>query len=278
MEEGIVGAALGGIGGALVGGPAGARIGASLGNSIGNAIGGDDETTDEAIMVNPATTIMNPDTEKMANPELEKHNTFTTQDAIADKIKWGGGGVPGKTSAPQKSGLAAKSGDVIDVAAKEVEEGDIPSEFVSGERGQPTTLDVMNYKDYTSDMKKNFGPNWKPDLKPTGPYDTAKLGSPQYSQPPAEESIDPANPRDYERPAIQRKGQEPLTAKDIEQKDRKAEFDFYQRAHGRPHPDSATEESRSPLAGQYGHAGKMKEVSKDTSFLDRLKELSGMKK
>jgi hypothetical protein len=32
----------------------------------------------------------------------------------------------------------------------------------------------------------------------------------------------------------------------------------------------------SPLAGQYGHSGKMKEVSKDTSFLDRLKELSGM--
>ena len=34
----------------------------------------------------------------------------------------------------------------------------------------------------------------------------------------------------------------------------------------------------SPLAGQYGHSGKMKSVSKDLSFLDRLKELSGMKK
>jgi hypothetical protein len=32
----------------------------------------------------------------------------------------------------------------------------------------------------------------------------------------------------------------------------------------------------SALAGQYGHSGKMKEVSKDVSFLDRLKELSGM--
>jgi hypothetical protein len=38
-----------------------------------------------------------------------------------------------------------------------------------------------------------------------------------------------------------------------------------------------TDES-SPLAGQYGHSGKMKPVSKDLSFLDRLKELSGMKK
>ena len=33
----------------------------------------------------------------------------------------------------------------------------------------------------------------------------------------------------------------------------------------------------SPLAGQYGHPGKMTEVGKDTSWLDRLKELSGMK-
>ena len=35
-------------------------------------------------------------------------------------------------------------------------------------------------------------------------------------------------------------------------------------------------EDTSPLAGQYGHSGKMKEVGKETSFLDRLKELSGM--
>lgn len=39
-----------------------------------------------------------------------------------------------------------------------------------------------------------------------------------------------------------------------------------------------TDEDKSPLAGKYGHSGKMKEVSKDLSFLDRLKELSGMKK
>jgi hypothetical protein len=37
------------------------------------------------------------------------------------------------------------------------------------------------------------------------------------------------------------------------------------------------EESRA-FAGQHGHSGKMKPVSKDLSFLDRLKELSGMKK
>lgn len=32
----------------------------------------------------------------------------------------------------------------------------------------------------------------------------------------------------------------------------------------------------SPLKGQYGHSGKLKAVEKDSSFLDRLKELSGM--
>jgi len=32
----------------------------------------------------------------------------------------------------------------------------------------------------------------------------------------------------------------------------------------------------SALAGQYGHSGRMKPVDKDTTFLDRLKELSGM--
>jgi hypothetical protein len=40
----------------------------------------------------------------------------------------------------------------------------------------------------------------------------------------------------------------------------------------------AKKDDSSALAGQYGHSGKMKEVGKDTSFLDRLKELSGMKK
>ena len=38
----------------------------------------------------------------------------------------------------------------------------------------------------------------------------------------------------------------------------------------------AEEPDNSPLAGQYGHSGKMKPVEKDVSFLDRLKELSGM--
>ena len=46
---------------------------------------------------------------------------------------------------------------------------------------------------------------------------------------------------------------------------------------GGPDEEETTEDT-SPLAGQYGHSGKMKEVGKDTSFLDRLKELSGLKR
>ena len=46
---------------------------------------------------------------------------------------------------------------------------------------------------------------------------------------------------------------------------------------GGPDEEETTEDT-SPLAGKYGHSGKMKEVGKDTSFLDRLKELSGMKR
>jgi hypothetical protein len=34
----------------------------------------------------------------------------------------------------------------------------------------------------------------------------------------------------------------------------------------------------SALQGQYGHSGRMKPVEKDITFLDRLRELSGMKK
>jgi len=40
---------------------------------------------------------------------------------------------------------------------------------------------------------------------------------------------------------------------------------------------AAMEEERSPLAGIYGHSGKMKEVGRDVGFLDRLKELAGMR-
>ena len=56
----------------------------------------------------------------------------------------------------------------------------------------------------------------------------------------ADESIDPANPRDYELPAFLRKqqGQAPLTMRDVMQKDKKPEHDFYQSRTGEVHPDA----------------------------------------
>jgi len=50
---------------------------------------------------------------------------------------------------------------------------------------------------------------------------------------------------------------------------------------GKSCPQHGLEEcgmEESALKGQYGHSGRMKEVNKDVSFLDRLKELSGMNK
>jgi hypothetical protein len=39
---------------------------------------------------------------------------------------------------------------------------------------------------------------------------------------------------------------------------------------------TAVPTAESALQGQYGHSGRMKPVAQDTTFLDRLKELSGM--
>jgi len=52
------------------------------------------------------------------------------------------------------------------------------------------------------------------------------------AEPVPQEAVDPNNPRDYERPAIDRKkaGQEPLTMKDVKDKDEKSERDRKERA------------------------------------------------
>jgi hypothetical protein len=91
-----------------------------------------------------------------------------------------------------------------------------------------------------------------------------------------EETIDPTNPRDYEIPTVMRKaaGQAPLTRQDIINKDRKPEFDYHQRAHGTPHPDSLDAELNelARLAGlkmaDEGNAftGKLKATPKGEKF------------
>lgn len=78
------------------------------------------------------------------------------------------------------------------------------------------------------------------------------------------ESIDPTNPRDYEIPAYQRKaqGQAPLTARDIMQKDKKPEHDFYQRRTGEVHPDAMQRELNelAKLAGLSEDCGDMSPI------------------
>jgi hypothetical protein len=76
----------------------------------------------------------------------------------------------------------------------------------------------------------------------------AELGNKAYGKDPAnaeghgikDEAIDPTNPRDYEIPAFLRKqqGQAPLAMRDVMQKDKKPDHDFYQRRTGETHPDA----------------------------------------
>jgi hypothetical protein len=80
--------------------------------------------------------------------------------------------------------MSANKDDVIDVTAKEVKEADIPDEWKTGSGGTATDWDVANYKDYTNQMTKNFGSNWKPSPTVAKPYDTSKLGTPKTVQPP----------------------------------------------------------------------------------------------
>ena len=65
----------------------------------------------------------------------------------------------------------------------------------------------------------------------TAPEEEPVAAAP-VAEPVPQEAIDPDNPRDYERPAIDRKkaGQEPLTMKDVKDKDEKSERDRKERA------------------------------------------------
>jgi len=115
------------------------------------------------------------------------------------------------------------------------------------------------------------------------PYGTAKArdGDPYewisdrlHQELGTDEAIDPANPRDYDIPAYMRKasGQAPLTQRDVMQKDKKPEHDFYQRRTGETHPDALKTEldELAQLAGlkTEGNAfsGKLANTAKGDSF------------
>jgi len=174
---------------------------------------GEEEETDEAVVMAKNLSIHDPEGERFANPDAEADVNVAAKWKEVNKS--GGAPMPGwvagypktdnksnttskttntTTSAPNEKFMGPA--DVVDVDAKEVKEalakllahagvkeGNIPDRI-------PSTLDVINYKDYVSQMKKEFGDEWTPDPEPMKPYDTKNLGQVQYSQPPVEEDED----------------------------------------------------------------------------------------
>jgi len=84
----------------------------------------------------------------------------------------------------------------------------------------PEALEQLDFGDMVDD----------PEAEPA-PVDPAAAAVPA-EEPVPQEAVDPNNPRDYERPAVDRKkaGQSPLTMKDVKDKDEKSERDRKDRA------------------------------------------------
>jgi hypothetical protein len=81
----------------------------------------------------------------------------------------------------------------------------------------PEALEQLDFGDMAAD----------PEAEPA-PVDPAAAPA---EEPVPQEAVDPDNPRDYERPAVDRKkaGQSPLTMKDVDYKDDKPKRDFEKR-------------------------------------------------
>jgi hypothetical protein len=168
---------------------------------------GEEEETDEAVVLSKDLAIHDPEGERFANPDADARvNTAAKWKEVGDlsmattpgyvagypntdnknvnvDIKGGPGGSGATTSGGVNSQPEKDMGpaDVVK-ALPGMKEGNIPDKI-------PSPLDVINYKDYTRSMKDAFGPNWTPDPEPMKPYDTKNLGPTKYSQPPVEEEL-----------------------------------------------------------------------------------------
>jgi hypothetical protein len=168
---------------------------------------GEEEETDEAVVLSKDLAIHNPEGERFANPDADARvNTAAKWKEVGDlsmattpgyvagypntdnknvnvDIKGG----PGGSGSVTTGGVATQSekdmgpADVVK-ALPGMKEGNIPDKI-------PSPLDVINYKDYTRSMKDAFGSDWTPDPEPMKPYDTKNLGPTKYSQPPVEEEL-----------------------------------------------------------------------------------------
>jgi len=98
------------------------------------------------------------------------------------------------------------------------------------ELNAPEALEQLDFGDMVDDPEAGqAGDQTAPEAEPA-PVDPAAAAAPA-EEPVPQEAVDPDNPRDYERPAIDRKksGEPPLTMKDIEYKDDKPKRDFEKR-------------------------------------------------
>ena len=91
----------------------------------------------------------------------------------------------------------------------------------------PEALEQLDFGDMVNDPEAaQGGDQTAPEAEPA-PQDAAMPAE----EPAPQEAVDPDNPRDYERPAVDRKksGQSPLTMKDVEYNDDKPKRDFEKR-------------------------------------------------
>jgi hypothetical protein len=98
------------------------------------------------------------------------------------------------------------------------------------ELNAPEALEQLDFGDMVDDPEAaQGGDQTAPEAEPA-PVDPAAAAVPA-EEPVPQEAIDSDNPRDYERPAVDRKksGQPPLTMKDVEYKDDKPKRDFEKR-------------------------------------------------
>jgi hypothetical protein len=90
----------------------------------------------------------------------------------------------------------------------------------------PEALEQLDFGDMVDDPEAaQGGDQTAPEAEPIDP------AAAPAEEPAPQEAVDPDNPRDYERPAVDRKksGQSPLSMKDVEYKDDKPKRDFEKR-------------------------------------------------
>jgi hypothetical protein len=162
----------------------------------------------------------------------------------------------------------AREGDPREWVASNLESHLRGGGIVGGNPDEDYALERESVDEFKDPMTQTEDPAGT--LQPEYPeYQDPLVGILKTAGVPTQETPAP----DYETGVVDETTQQDLS--DMEAQDSEHEFT------GEPSPTDALDsdiEENSPLKGQYGHSGKLKAVDKNLSFLDRLKELSGMSK